>query len=49
MYNTLWDTLAIEMCQQINQVEILEQERAILSNSLVGLWVLATGHPLEAV
>ncbi len=40
MYNTLGDTLTIEMGQQINQVEILEQERAILPDSLVCLWVL---------
>jgi 1,4-dihydroxy-2-naphthoyl-CoA synthase len=38
--NSLRDTLAIEMGQQINQVEVLEQERAILANSLVRLWVL---------
>ena len=38
--NTLWDTLTIEMCQQIDQVEILKQERASVTNSLEGLWVL---------
>ena len=40
MYNTLWNALTIEMGQQIDQVEILEQERAILTNSLVRLWAL---------
>jgi hypothetical protein len=39
MYNTLWNTLTIKMGQQVNQVEILEQERTILSNSLVSLRV----------
>jgi hypothetical protein len=40
MDNSLGNTLAIEMCKQINQVEILEQERTILTNSLVSLRTL---------
>jgi hypothetical protein len=40
MYYTLRNTLSIEMCQQINEMEILQQKRAILANSLVFLWVL---------
>jgi hypothetical protein len=40
MDNSLRDTLTIEMGQQINQVEVLEQKRAILTNSLVCLWAL---------
>jgi len=40
MYDTLRNTLSVEMCQQIDQMEILKQERSIVSNSLVLLWVL---------
>jgi hypothetical protein len=40
VYNTLRDTLSIEMSQQIDQVKVLKQERAILTNSLEGLGVL---------
>jgi hypothetical protein len=40
MDDTLWDTLTIEMCQQIDQVKVLKQERASLTNSLKSLWVL---------
>jgi hypothetical protein len=39
MHDTLWDTLTIEMSQQIDQVEVLKQERAILTNSLECLGV----------
>lgn len=39
--DTLWDTLTIEMCKLINQVEVLEKQRTIwATGSLVGLWVL---------
>jgi hypothetical protein len=37
VYNTLWNTLTIEMSKKVNQVEILKQKRAIVvSSSLVG-------------
>jgi hypothetical protein len=37
--NTLRDTLTIEMGQEINQVKVLEQDGAILANSLEFLGV----------
>jgi hypothetical protein len=40
VYNTLWDAFTIEMSQQIDQVEILKQERAVLADSLESLRVL---------
>jgi len=54
VYNPLWDTLTIEMGQQIDQMEVLKQERAITTDSLVGLWVLdrasiGSGDELGAV
>lgn len=39
MDNTLWDTFAIEMCQQIDQMKILKKEWTIGTNSLKLLWV----------
>ena len=41
MNDTLWYTFAIEVCQQIDQMEILQQQRAILPYSLraFGIWV----------
>lgn len=39
MDDTLGDSLTIEMSEQIDQVEILEQERAILADPLEFLWV----------
>lgn len=38
--NTLWDTLTIEMCQQINQVEVLEKKRTVCAESLESLGIL---------
>jgi hypothetical protein len=40
MNNTLGDTLTIEMCQQINQVKVLEEKRAIGADSLESLGIL---------
>jgi hypothetical protein len=40
MDHSLRNALTIEMGEQINQVKILKQERAILANSLVRLWTL---------
>jgi hypothetical protein len=40
MDHSLGNALTIEMGEQINQVEILKQERAILANSLVRLRTL---------
>jgi hypothetical protein len=34
VHNTLWDTFTIEMCQQINQVEILKEKWPIVANLL---------------
>lgn len=39
MDDTLWDTLTVEVGEQINQVEILEEERTILAGSLCLVWV----------
>lgn len=32
--DTFWDPLAVKVCQQIDQVEVLKEERSILANSL---------------
>ena len=37
--NTLGNSLAVEVGQEINQVEVLQQERAILASSLGLIWV----------
>lgn len=37
--DALWDTLAVKMRQEIDQVEVLEQERTILADSLCFVWV----------
>jgi hypothetical protein len=39
MDDTLGDTLTIEMSEQVDQMEVLEQERAVLANPLKLLWV----------
>lgn len=39
--NALWDTLAVEMGELVDQVEVLEKERAIWTScSLVGLGMM---------
>ena len=42
--DSFWDTLTIEMREQIDQVEVLKQERAILAGSLrlVRVWLRGT-------
>lgn len=39
MHNTLGDPLTVKVSKQVNQVEILKQERAILANSLGALGI----------
>lgn len=39
MDDTFGDSLAVKVCQQVDQVEVLEQERTILTNALGGLGV----------
>lgn len=41
MNDPLWDTFAVEVGQQINQMEVLQQKRAILPNSLGALRICA--------
>lgn len=41
MNDTLWYTFAVEMGQQVNQMEVLQQKRAILPNSLGTLRICA--------
>ena len=36
MHNTLRDPLPVEMCKQVDQVEVLEQERSVGANPLGG-------------
>jgi len=36
VHDTFWNSLAIEMGQKIDQMEVLKQKRAILANSLGG-------------
>lgn len=40
MDDTLGDTLAIKVSEQVDQVEVLEKERTILANTLelLGMW-----------
>lgn len=37
--DTFWDTLAVEMGDEIDQVEVLEKERSILAHTLGFVWV----------
>ena len=37
MDDTLWYTFAVEVGQQVNQMEVLQQQRAILPHSLGAL------------
>lgn len=37
--DTLWDTLAVEMGEEIDEVEVLEEKRTTLSDSLGLVWV----------
>ena len=39
MYNSFRDTLTVEMGKEVNQMEVLQQERSVLANSLRGLRV----------
>lgn len=39
MNDTLWYTFTVEVGQQINQMEVLQQKRAILPNSLGALGI----------
>lgn len=41
MNDTLWYTFAVEVGQQVNQMEVLQQKRAILPNSLGTLRICA--------
>ena len=40
MDDTFGDSLAVEMCKEINQVEVLKEQRAILTHALRGFGVL---------
>ncbi len=40
MNDSLGDTLAIKMGQQVDQMEVLEQEGAVLPNSLTGFRIV---------
>lgn len=40
MDDTLRNSLAIEVGEEIDEMEVLKQERSILANSLAGLWVV---------
>lgn len=44
--NTLWDTLAVEVRKEVDQVEVLEEKRAVLSDTL-GL--VRVRHAIDAV
>ena len=37
--DTLWDSLPVKVCQKVNQVEVLKQQRAVTANALCGLRV----------
>lgn len=45
--DALWNSLPVEVRKQVDQVEVLEQERAILANSLsligMGVWDTVAG------
>jgi hypothetical protein len=39
--DTLWDTLAVEVREQVDQVVVLEEERAVLADTLS---LIRVGH-----
>ena len=39
MNDTLWNSLSVKVCQKVNQVEVLKQQRAVTANALRGLRV----------
>lgn len=41
MHDTFWYTFTIEVGQEVNQMEVLQQERTILPNSLGALGICA--------
>jgi hypothetical protein len=50
--DSLWNSLMIKVCEEVNQMEILEKKRTIGANSLVGLWVLdwsSTGSGVDGL
>lgn len=44
MDDTLWDSLSIKVCKQVDQGEVLEQERSIATNPQRGLGVHDLGR-----
>lgn len=52
VHNTLWDAFAVEVRKEVNQVEVLEEERAVLANSLSLIWMRhwrAVGRGVESL
>mgnify|MGYP007046485915 FL=1 len=41
VHDTLWDSFTVKVGKRVNQVEVLQQQRTMLANSLGGEWV---GH-----
>ena len=39
MNNTLWDTLTVEVGEEVDQVEVLEEERTVWTSSLGLVWM----------
>lgn len=40
MHNSLWDSLTIEMSEEIDEMEVLEEKRPVCADALCGFWVV---------
>lgn len=41
--DSFWDSLSVEMCNQVDKVEVLQEKWSVLTSSLclVSIWILA--------
>jgi hypothetical protein len=39
MYDSFWDTLTVEMGEEVDQMEVLQEERSICTRALCFIWM----------